>query len=155
MNQIALKLSFDESKLRKYADSGRSLHFGITWEFDGSVYYPDLLWEDFGVALIGSWASVIRDLSQVTGSSKLLFMEGPCFVHFTHYYETGLVELRPGDTDQVWRTTFAQFAATLVDAASTILQKLEELDIDHRERFALKQSLPILKTIGTGDNLPT
>lgn len=144
MNSVRIMLVFDDEKLIEYDRKGRSPHFGIAWEIDQTYYYPDKYWVDFGSVLIGWWANATR-LDEATASMKLLFMEGTAVLYFTHYHETGIVELKPRNRDYVWRTTFGQYTNALINASQEIQDKLRQLDIHHKTQSSLGRLIELLQ----------
>jgi hypothetical protein len=145
-NAISIKITLDDQKILKYATSGRSLHFGIAWEFDGETYYPDHLWEDFGVVLLGSWLRAAIELANSTASTKLLFMEGEACLFFTHYHDEKKVELRPRRGTAVWTTDLKAFTSAILDASQTVQEVLTRLNVHHRDMDSLNRGIELFKS---------
>lgn len=141
---MKINISFENQDLLRLDDDSRDAVFPINWEHNG-IYYPDQVWPDFGVIIIGLWIGTIIELLEENQELIFTFMDGPYYLKAEYDAKIGMVKLFPKGMNTIWTVPLAVLIQEIKEAVCKTREEFEKRNIRKKDRFNLEKSNLILQ----------
>lgn len=142
---MKIHINFDDPDFVSLNESKNYAVFQICWEEDG-IFYPDKIWDDFGLTILGFWISTIQDLLNGEKESEFVFMDGPYSILIKYKPTTKEVKLFPKGLETVWKSNIVIIIEELIAALDKVNAELKNRQVFHEYQNSIrKKGIKILK----------
>lgn len=141
---MKINISFFNRDLVQLNDDSRSAVFSINWEHNG-IYYPDRVWPDFGVVVLGFWIGTIIELLEGNQELTFTFMDGPYYLKAEYDAKIGMVKLSPKGMNTIWNVPLTVLIQEIKQAVCKTNEELKKRNIRKKDRSGLEKGNLILQ----------